>query len=502
MYFIIESNSLWLLFYKESVMQFKFKHSTIKFNAKPKAQNGFNVLFTFAENAEESFHDLNGSSTELLIDNLTAAGSLVVDGANLLVSLGNSGKYSLAVLSNVATALAKFIASHKIATINIHLNQLHIDKLEIDLESAAEKFLVDFVNGLYYFDDFKTNKFELELKAINLVSEAKLNKSLSNAIAILEGYFIVRDLANNPSNVATPTYLGETAKDFEKINKHVSAEVLAEKEIKKLGMHAFLGVAKGSKEEPRFIKLEYSGAKKDQKPVVLVGKGITFDSGGISLKPGANMDDMKYDMCGAATVLGVFAAVAKLELKVNLIVLVPTCENMPSSKAQKPGDIVTSMAGKTIEILNTDAEGRLILCDALHYAKQFDPEWVVDVATLTGACVIALGSVASGLYVNDEGLHSAIQNASVLASDKVWRMPLFDEYNALIKGNHADLLNIGGWGGKAGSVTAACFLQEFTDYKWAHLDVAGTASTAEAKGSTGRPFKLLVELVRSHANKE
>jgi leucyl aminopeptidase len=482
-------------------MQFKFKHSTIKFNVKPKVQSGFNILFTFAENAEENFKDLNGNSVELLIDDLSAAGSLAVNGSNLLVSLGSSNKYSLAVLSNVASSLAKFIAPCKIPVINIHLNQLNTEKINTDLETAAEKFLVDFVNGLYYFDDFKSTKSKLELKTLNLIAEAKLNKVLANAIAILDGYFIVRDLANNPSNVATPTYLGETAKGFEKISKHVSADVLDEKEIKKLGMHAFLGVAKGSKEEPRFIKLEYKGAKKDQKPIILVGKGITFDSGGISLKPGANMDDMKYDMCGAATVLGVFAAVVKLELKVNLIVLVPTCENMPSSKAQKPGDIVTSMAGKTIEILNTDAEGRLILCDALHYAKQFNPEWVVDVATLTGACVVALGSVASGLYVNDEELHSAIQDASVLASDKVWRMPLFDEYNALIKGNHADLLNIGGWGGKAGSVTAACFLQEFTDYKWAHLDVAGTASTAEAKGSTGRPFKLLVELVRAHANK-
>ena len=281
----------------------------------------------------------------------------------------------------------------------------------------------------------------------------------------------------------------------------MAVEVLDEKENKKLGMHAFLGVAKGSKEEPRFIKLEYKGAKKSAQPVILVGKGITFDSGGISLKPGAQVDDMKYDMCGAATVLGVFAAVAKLGLAVNLIVLVASCENMPSGHAQKPGDIVTSMAGKTIEVLNTDAEGRLILCDALHYAKQFNPEWVVDVATLTGACVVALGSVASGLYANDEDLHASIQAASLRANDKVWRLPLFDEYKALIKGNHADLLNIGGWGGKAGSVTAAMFLQEFTDYKWAHLDVAGTASTAEAKGSTGRPFKLLVELVRGHASK-
>ena len=482
-------------------MQFKFKHSKITFNTKAKLVNGLNVTFVFAEDADGAYQELTKNSQAILVEDLNKLSGLVVHNDTILMSLGAKSKFTSDGLVNVATSLAKFVASREISEINLHLTNLHAEKLALSYAELVEKFLVDFGNGLYYFDDFKTEKTKLALEKVHVTSDEDLSKALANAVAILDGYFIVRDLANNPSNVATPSYLGEVAESFAKINKDVAVEVLDEKEIKKLGMHAFLGVAKGSKEEPRFIKLEYKGAKKSVQPVILVGKGITFDSGGISLKPGAQMDDMKYDMCGAATVLGVFAAVAKLGLAVNLIVLVASCENMPSGHAQKPGDIVTSMAGKTIEVLNTDAEGRLILCDALHYAKQFNPEWVVDVATLTGACVVALGSVASGLYANDEDLHSSIQAASLRANDKVWRLPLFDEYKALIKGNHADLLNIGGWGGKAGSVTAAMFLQEFTDYKWAHLDVAGTASTAEAKGSTGRPFKLLVELVRGHAAK-
>lgn len=480
-------------------MQFKFKHSKLTFASKTEVESGFNLFFCFAAQAKTAYQEITQADPKFLAEDLSEAGNLVVVANNILVGLGRVERYTLNSLSKLAGGLAKAVVKRPINEINFNFSNEMASKLGLSFAELVEKFLVDFGNGLYYFDEFKTKKTALALKKINIVSADQLNGNLKNVVALLDGLFIVRDLANNPSNVATPTYLGKVAKEFEKINKQVQAQVLDEKEIKELGMHSFLGVAKGSKEEPRFIKLEYRGAKKSVKPIVLVGKGITFDSGGISLKPGTNMDEMKYDMCGAATVLGVFASVAKLELAVNLVVLVPSCENMPSGTAQKPGDIVTTLAGKTVEILNTDAEGRLILCDALHYAKQYEPEWVVDVATLTGACVIALGHVASGLYVNDEELHAAIQAAALAASDKVWRMPLFEEYNDLIKGNHADLLNIGGWGGKGGSVTAACFLHEFTDYKWAHLDVAGTASGAETKGATGRPFKLLIELIRNHA---
>lgn len=481
-------------------MQFKFKHSKITFNLKKNAEDGFRVVFGFNENIRELYQEISKSNAKFLVEDLSKAGSAAFHENNILISFGPEAKYNLTALSNGAANLAKIIAGRTIAAINIELNNSFADKLGISFSELIEKFLVDFGNELYYFDDFKTEKHKLALEKVTIVTHNKIETNIANAISILEGLYLVRDLGNNPANIATPTYLGKVAKSFEKINKQVSAEVLGEKEIRELGMNTFLGVAKGSKEEPRFIKLEYKGGKKSAKPIVLVGKGITFDSGGISIKPSANMDTMKYDMCGAAAVLGVFATVAKLELPIHLIVLVASCENMPSGTAQKPGDIVTTMSGKTVEVLNTDAEGRLILCDVLHYAKQFNPEFVIDVATLTGACIIALGNVASGLYVNDEGLYNAIQESSITANDKVWRMPLFEEYQALLKGNHADLLNIGGWGGKAGSVTAACFLQQFTDYKWAHLDVAGTASSEELKGATGRPFKLLVELLRNYAD--
>lgn len=482
-------------------MKFKFKHSKLSFESKTNPVDGFYVHLVFAENANEKYQSIVGSSSNSLINDLSSLGTSVSYGSNIIFSLGSKDKFSLATWLSVGSALAKFLASSLISVANLFVPEAAYEKIGLTETVALEKFLVEIGNGLYYFDDFKSDKNKLTLEKIVVISETNLKKVFANVVAILEGYFVVRDLANNPPNVATPTYLANVAEGFAKISNKVSVEVLGKKELHKLGMHSFLGVAKGSVEEPKFIKLQYTGAKKSDKPVVLVGKGITFDSGGISLKPGANMDDMKYDMCGAATVIGTFAAIAHLDVAVNLVVLVAACENMPSGNALKPGDIVTSMAGKTIEILNTDAEGRLILCDALHYAKQYDPEWVVDVATLTGACVVALGSVASGLYVNNEALHDAIQTASVATNEKVWRMPLFDEYKALLKGTHADLLNIGGWGGKGGSVTAACFLQEFTDYTWAHLDIAGVANSADAKGGTGRPYKLLVELIRNHAEK-
>ena len=482
-------------------MQFKFKHSKITFAVKNKASSGFNVSLDFSDSVKKVYLELSGLNEKFITDDLNKVGTTIAYGDHILISLGKEDKLTLPQLTNVAASFGKSLVGREIVEVNINLPESVATALNIDYAQLVEKFIFEFGNSLYYFDDLKTEKHKLALSKVNFVTKENIAVAISNAVALLEGLFVVRDLGNNPPNVATPTYLAKTAKDFEKISENVNAEILGEKEIRELGMNAFWGVAKGSREEPRFIKLEYKGGKKNAKPVVLVGKGITFDSGGISLKPGANMDDMKYDMCGAATVLGVFAAVARLGLEINLITLVVACENMPSGKAQKPGDIVTTMSGKTVEILNTDAEGRLILCDALHYAKQFKPEFVIDAATLTGACIIALGNAASGLYVNDEGLNADIQAASVASDEKVWRMPLFDEYTKQIQGNHGDLLNIGGWGGKAGSATAAAFLKEFVDYKWAHLDIAGVANSPEAQGATGRPFKLLVELLRTKAGK-
>ena len=337
----------------------------------------------------------------------------------------------------------------------------------------------------------KADTFKHLILAGNDASAKELKLAVEQGSAMVEGMNLAKDLGNLPPNVCTPTYLGKTAQGLAK-KSNLKVEVLGLKQIEALGMGSFLSVAKGSETPPQFIVIRHQGGKAGEAPVVLVGKGITFDTGGISLKPGEAMDEMKYDMCGAASVIGTMYATALMKLKKNVIGVIPTCENMPSGRATRPGDIVKSMSGQTIEILNTDAEGRLILCDALTYVERFKPKAVIDIATLTGACVIALGHVHSGLFSDDENLVDALIKAGQDSLDTVWRLPLDAAYHEQLKSNFADVANIGGR--PAGSVTAACFLSRFTEkYKWAHLDIAGTAwKSGAAKGSTGRPVPLLV----------
>jgi leucyl aminopeptidase len=327
---------------------------------------------------------------------------------------------------------------------------------------------------------------------------ADARQGLARGQAIAAGVGVARECANRPANHCTPTFLGEEAKRLGK-QFGFDVQVLDRKAVEKLGMGSFLSVARGSEEPLRFIVMQYNGAAKKDAPIVLVGKGITFDSGGISLKPAAEMDEMKFDMGGAASVLGTLRAVAELKPKVNVVGLIPTCENMPSGLATKPGDVVTSMSGQTIEILNTDAEGRLILCDALTYAERFKPAAVVDIATLTGACIIALGNHQAGLFSPDDALADELLAASRVAEDPAWRMPLDDEYDEALKSNFADMANVGSRAG--GAITAAKFLQRFTKaYPWAHLDIAGVAHKGGAnKGATGRPVGLLTHFVLSRA---
>ena len=321
-----------------------------------------------------------------------------------------------------------------------------------------------------------------------------VQQGIARGHAIAAGVNLAREWANRPGNHCTPTHLADVAKKLGK-EYDLRVEVLDRKACEKLGMGSFLSVAQASDEPLRFIVARYDGAAKSRPPVVLVGKGITFDTGGISLKPGAEMDEMKYDMGGAASVLGTLRAIAELKPKLNLVCIVPSCENMPGGNAVKPGDVVTSMSGQTIEILNTDAEGRLILCDALTYAERFKPAVVVDVATLTGACVVALGHHNSGLFTADDNVAAQMLEASVNGLDPCWRMPLDEEYDAGLKSNFADMANIGGRAG--GAITAAMFLKRFTGkYPWAHLDIAGTAwKSGAAKGATGRPVPLLTHFV-------
>ncbi|MBM3105442.1 MULTISPECIES: leucyl aminopeptidase [Pseudomonas] len=362
------------------------------------------------------------------------------------------------------------------------------------------------LDGEYVFDQFKSKKAEPRaLKKITLLADkagtADVQRAIKHASAIASGMSLARDLGNLPPNVCHPSFLAEQAKGLGKAYKGLKVEVLDEKKIKELGMGAFYAVGQGSDQPPRLIVLNYQGGKKSEKPYVLVGKGITFDTGGISLKPGAGMDEMKYDMGGAASVFGTVRAVLELQLPINLVCLLACAENMPSGGATRPGDIVTTMSGQTVEILNTDAEGRLVLCDALTYAERFKPQAVIDIATLTGACIVALGSHTSGLMGNNDDLVNQLLDAGKRADDRAWQLPLFDEYQEQLDSPFADIANIGG--PKAGSITAGCFLSRFAKaYNWAHLDIAGTAwiSGGKDKGATGRPVPLLTQYLLDRAN--
>ena len=333
---------------------------------------------------------------------------------------------------------------------------------------------------------------KLQKVTVGVADANAVRQGFAHGLAAVAGIEMAKEWGNRPANHATPTMLGEAARSLTRLPR-IKCEVLGPREVAKLGMGSFMSVAQGSKEPLRFIVLHYNGGARDQAPQVLVGKGITFDTGGISIKPAAEMDEMKFDMCGAASVLGTFRALGELQPAVNVVGLIPSCENMPDAGALKPGDVVTSMSGQTIEVLNTDAEGRLILCDALTYAERFKPAAVVDIATLTGACVVALGGVHSGLFSPSEPLAAALLAAGASAHDSCWRMPLDDDYAEGLKSNFADVGNVGGRAG--GAVSAAKFLQRFaTQYPWAHLDIAGTAwKSGAAKGSTGRPVGLLLD---------
>ena len=359
---------------------------------------------------------------------------------------------------------------------------------------------------LYAFEEFKSKKDStrrpLRKLTFNVNTRKELpvgERAIEEGLAIAKGAHKARDLANLPPNVANPTYLAEQAKILAIQNEKLECQIFDESELKEMGMGAFVSVSQGSDTPAKMIVLTYKGAESEQKPIVLVGKGITFDSGGISLKPGAGMDEMKYDMGGAAGVFGTFVAVTEMELKVNLVVVIAAAENMPSGGASRPGDIVTTLSGQTVEILNTDAEGRLVLCDALTYVERFEPDVVIDVATLTGACIVALGSHASGLMSNHNPLAHELLNAGELCGDRAWRLPLWDEYQDQLDSNFADMANLGGKG--AGTITAGCFLSRFTKkYHWAHLDIAGTAwVSGKAKGATGRPVPLLTQYIMNRS---
>ena len=417
----------------------------------------------------------------------------------LLVGLGKEKEFREKEYREAVATAVRTLNEIGAFDATITLTELPVRKRDLPWRIRQTVLIV--FETLYRFDRFKSKKDEVRrpLRKLTLAVESRTDLSaaelaLNQGHAIAAGMNLTKDLGNLPGNVCTPTYLAEQALELGK-DHGLKVEVLERADMEKLGMGSFLSVARGTHEPPKLITLQHDGGKPGEKPVVLVGKGITFDTGGISLKPGPEMDEMKYDMCGAASVLGTMKAIAQMGLPMNVVGIIPTTENMPGGNASRPGDIVTSMSGQTIEILNTDAEGRLILCDALTYAERYDPACVVDIATLTGACVIALGNVASGLLANDDSLARELLHAGQNAYDRAWQLPLWEDYQEQLKSPFADMANIGGR--SAGTITAACFLSRFAKkFDWAHLDIAGTAwKSGEKKGATGRPVPLLTHFL-------
>ena len=419
----------------------------------------------------------------------------------LLVGLGKERDFREREFRSAIRAAVRLLNETGSYEAVVYLTEEKVKRREVAWR--VEHAVVVAMEAVYRFDQMKSQPADVRrpLRKLTLSVPQRSDLTAGEAaaargLAIAHGMDLARDLGNLPGNICTPTHLAERAQALAQ-ELGFKCEVFDRAKLEELKMGSFLSVTNGSDQPPKFIVLEYFGGPKKQKPLVLVGKGITFDSGGISLKPGNDMDQMKFDMCGAASVLGAFRAVAELKAKVNLIGLVPTCENMPNGKATKPGDVVRSMSGQTIEVLNTDAEGRLILCDALTYAERYEPAAVVDIATLTGAMVIALGHVACGVFSNSDSLGRALLNAGEDAFDRGWQLPLWDDYQEALNSNFADFANIGGRAG--GSITAACFLSRFAKkFDWAHLDIAGVAwKEGKEKGATGRPVPLLTTWVLS-----
>ncbi|WP_432696543.1 leucyl aminopeptidase [Marinobacterium sp. YM272] len=412
----------------------------------------------------------------------------------MVVGLGKADERKDRHYRKLAAAITSSVKKAGIASTAIALDGLASDQEDTYRQTRQ---LVEWITAeLYQYDATKSKKadpIKLEKVAFLLSEEdTELGEgALLDGVAIANGVDSAREVANLPGNICTPSYLAERAIALAETHDSIQVEILDEAQMEELGMGALLSVGRGSAEPSKLIVMRYTGTDAEEKPHALVGKGITFDTGGISLKPGAAMDEMKYDMGGAASVLGAMEAVAEMHLSLNLVGVIAAAENMPGSKATKPGDIVTTMSGQTVEILNTDAEGRLVLCDALTYVGRYEPQSVIDIATLTGACIIALGHEATGLLSNDDDLAESLLDAGDYAADRAWQLPLWDDYQEQLDSNFADMANIGGR--PAGTITAACFLSRFTkEYRWAHLDIAGVAwNSGKAKGATGRCVPLL-----------
>ncbi len=447
--------------------------------------------------------DLEGKSGQtLLLHNVPNLPSERV----LLVGCGKEKEFNESRYRDVIAKSVSALKDTGATEVSSYLTELDVKGRDISWKVRQAVEVTE--AALYRFDQLKSkpgnNRRALKRVILAVPKRSDLGpgeQAIREGQAIAEGMRLARDLGNLPGNLCTPSYLAEQAVELGK-RYGLKTTVLEKDDMQKLGMGALLSVARGSRQPPKLIVLEYQGDKEGEPPVALVGKGLTFDAGGISIKPAANMDEMKYDMCGGAAVLGAIKAAAELKLPLNIVGIIPSSENLPDGDANKPGDIVTSMSGQTVEVLNTDAEGRLILSDALTYAERYKPAVVIDIATLTGACVIALGAHASGLLANNDQLARDILGAGKYTYDRAWQLPLWDEYQKQLDSNFADMANIGGR--EAGTITGACFLSRYAkNFKWAHLDIAGTAwKTGKEKGATGRPVPLLVQYLIHRARKD
>ena len=446
--------------------------------------------------------DISGKTNQtLVLHDVPNVGATRV----LLVGLGNEDDMNSAKYASIAKTVLGKIKAISSRTNLCCLLEVNVPGRNINWKT--QRIVESFEAGLYSFTKMKGKppKNVSSIESVDLLIDDKSEfKTVLSAIAagsaLTAGINSAKTLGNLPGNICTPTYLADQAKQLAKDYSSITTKIIEEKEIERLGMGAFMSVTRGSVQPGKLIVITHKGGKAKEAPHVLVGKGITFDTGGISLKPGAGMHEMIWDMCGAASVFGTMLAIAEQGLAMNVVGVIAAAENMPSGDASRPGDIVKTMSGQTVEILNTDAEGRLVLCDALTYIDQFNPKTVIDVATLTGACIVALGSHASAMYANDDGVAADLTKAGEDSLDRVWRMPLWEDYQVQINSAFADMANIGGR--EAGSITAACFLARFTrKYRWAHLDVAGSAfkGSGPSKGSTGRPVSLLFEYLNNLA---
>jgi len=443
--------------------------------------------------------DLSGKNGETVLINAVPGSKIE---RILLVGLGENKPLSGKNYKKALLAAVNSLKKPQIKSVVCCLAEC--DVTDRDRQWKSQQIIEVFNDAAYQFTHTKSDKeTESKIEKISIAAteteQALTHAGLVQGKAVAEAMNLTKHLGDLPGNICTPTFLAEQAIELSKKYASLAVKILEESDMAALGMGAFLSVSRGSRQPAKLITLEYQGGAKNAKPIVLIGKGLTFDAGGISLKPGPGMDEMKYDMCGGATVLGTLLAVAQMQLPLNIIGLIPSSENMPDGDANKPGDILTSMSGKTIEVLNTDAEGRLLLCDTLTYAERYNPDVVIDIATLTGAVGVALGRVPSGLLGNDDALCNELTAAGEIANDPVWRLPLWEEYQEQLKSNFADMANVGGKDG--GTITAACFLARFAEkFRWAHLDIAATAwRTGPTKGATGRPVPLLSQYLISRA---